>query len=432
MPERANNRKKEHSIDAIRTVRLPNGARIITEIIEGVYSASIGIWVDVGSEQETAENNGVSHCLEHMLFKGTEKRTAEDIAQEIEDVGGSLGAATGKENTCFYGRVMGDELGVAIDLLMDMLLNATLTDNDLDLERQVILEEIKMYEDDPEDLVHETLILNIWPGHPLSRPITGTRESVSRFSHEMLAEHVRRFYTAENMVLSIAGMFDEEKAIAQIAESLSRMRRGEPKPYIAPPAISPFTIIKYRDIEQAHISIATNGVSITDPKRYELSILDLCLGGNMSSRLFQEVRERRGLVYSINTFREAHRENGLLGVYAGTSPRNVQPVLELIAEEFRRVKQEGFTERELNRAKTQLKSDLLLGLESTRNRTTRNAYSELYYGRQLSVEEMCEEIDRVDAERVIAIARDLLTPDTLSMVIVGPRSGLAEAYSITC
>ncbi|HEY9793700.1 MAG TPA: pitrilysin family protein [Candidatus Obscuribacterales bacterium] len=416
----------------IRKTTLDNGARILTEYVPGMYSASIGIWVDVGSKDENTVNNGVSHALEHMLFKGTKSRTARDIAQEIEDAGGSLGAATGKENTCFYGRVIGDQLPVAIDLLIDMLLNATLAEDDLDLERQVILEEIKMYEDDPEDVTHETLIEKIWPGHPLSRPITGTHDTVSMMTSAMLHEHVQTFYTPENFCISIAGQFDEEAIIAQLTKGLSKLKTGKPKPEIPAPKIEPFTLVKYKDVEQAHIVVATDGVSITDPRRYAMAILDMCLGGNMSSRLFQEVREKRGLVYTINTYRESHAHSGLFGVYAGCSPKNVDKVLQLTMEEFAQLKDGGFTHQEINRAKTQLKSELLLGLESMRYRTSRNAYSELYYGRQLEVDEITKDIDKVTSDEITEIARQFLKPDLLSMVIVGPQKALKKAYALAC
>lgn len=416
----------------IRTTRLPNGARIITEVVDEVYSASIGVWIDVGSEDETEKNNGASHCLEHMLFKGTTKRTAEQIAQEIEDVGGSLGAATGKENTCFYGRVMGEHLSVAIDLLMDMILDASLSAEDLELERQVILEEIKMYEDDPEDFAHETMILNIWPEHPLSRPITGTRKTVSGITQAMLKRHVRDYYAPDKIVVSIAGNFDELAAINQLKDLLSPLKATTKAKVSIAPQMKPFTMVKHKDIEQAHISIATNGLRVVDPRRYGIAILDLCLGGNMSSRLFQEVREKRGLVYSINSFRESHRESGLVGIYAGASPKHVAQVLKLVSEELKRLKKDGFTEQEIARAKTQLKSELLLGLESMRNRTVRNAYGELFYGRQLTVEEICHDIDQVTGKAVRELANDLFIPESLSMVVVGPASELEKKYAVSC
>jgi predicted Zn-dependent peptidase len=416
----------------IRTTRLENGARIITEAVEGVYSASIGIWIDVGSEDETPKTNGTSHCLEHMLFKGTKRRTAEEIAQEIEDVGGSLGAATGKENTCFYGRVMGEHLPVAIDLLMDMIINASLTPDDLELERQVILEEIKMYEDDPEDFAHETLILNIWPGHPLSRPITGTVESVSAIDQAMLKRHVRDYYAPDKIAVSIAGNFDEHAAVNQLKELIEPLKASRKKKSPAAPDLKPFATIKHKDIEQVHISIATNGLKVVDPKRYDIAVLDLCLGGNVSSRLFQEVREKRGLVYSINTFRESHRDVGLMGIYAAATPKRVNQVLQLISKQLQGMKKEGFSEQEITRAKTQLKSELLLGLESMRNRTIRNAYGELFYGRQLSVEEICHDIDQVTAKGVKELANELFLPESLSMVIVGPASELEKKYSVSC
>ncbi len=410
----------------VQKVTLDNGARIITEVVDTIYSASIGIWVDVGSEDEAPKTNGASHCLEHMLFKGTESRSAEKIAHEIEDVGGSLGASTGKENTCFYGHVLGEQLPVAVDLLTDMLFNSLLSSADLDLERQVILEEIKMYEDDPEDLAHETLILNIWPNHPLSRPITGTHESVANLTSDILKRHVRDFYTPEKITVSIAGNFDRDRALSQLLPVLERKQRGNiGKPESAPKLV-PFRKIKHKDIEQAHISLAVDGISTTDERRFQLAILDLCMGGNMSSRLFQEVREKRGLVYGINTYRESHRQSGLFGVYAAASPKHVAQVLQLILAEFERAKSEGFTETEIERAKTQLKSELLLGLESTRSRTARNAYNELFYHKQLTVEEICNDIDAVTSESLTEIARLLLDQEKASVVIVGPNAGLKK------
>jgi len=397
-----------------------------------VYSASIGIWIDVGSEDETEKNNGASHCLEHMLFKGTKSRSAQQIAQEIEDVGGSLGAATGKENTCFYGRLIGEHLSVAIELLMDMITNASLTSANLELERQVILEEIKMYEDDPEDFTHETMISNIWPGHPLSRPITGTPESVARISQAMLKRHVRDYYSPDKMVISIAGNFNEGKAIDQLTELLEPLKSTSKKGPAKEPEMKPFSLIRFKDIEQAHISIATKGLAVVDPRRYELAVFDLCLGGNMSSRLFQEVREKRGLVYTINSFRESHRQSGLVGVYAGANPKRVGEVLKLVTAELKRVKKQGFTLEEISRAKTQLKSELLLSLESMRNRTARNSYCELFYGRQLSVEEICHDIDQVTAPGVQSLANDLFKPDNLAMVILGPAQQLEKNYTVSC
>lgn len=428
----AQSQRRTNRKTMIRKTELDNGTRILTEVVDGVYSASIGIWVDVGSKDENETNNGVSHCLEHMLFKGTKNRTAKAIAQEIEDVGGSLGAATGKENTCFYGRVIGDQLPVAIDLLTDMLADATLQQEDLDMERQVILEEIKMYEDDPEDVSHETLIEHIWPGHPLSRPITGTAETVINMTSDMLRQHVSSFYTPENLVVSIAGQFDEKSAIDQLGLALGKLQKGRTKTNVPPPRIKPFSLIRDKDVEQAHTVIATDGVSITDPRRYALAILDLALGGNMSSRLFQEVREKRGLVYTINTYREAHANSGLFGVYAGSSPKNVEQVIALTMEEFRTVKDKGLTEEEILRAKTQLKAELLLGLESMRYRTSRNAYSELYYGRQLEVEEITRDIEKVTSEEITAIANEFLQTEMLSMVVVGPKKELKKSYALAC
>jgi predicted Zn-dependent peptidase len=266
----------------------------------------------------------------------------------------------------------------------------------------------------------------------LGLPITGTVETVSGFDEKVVRQHVDKFYRPERLVISIAGNFDEQKAIDQIASALSDMKPGKTHKKIGAPKMRQYRAVKHRDIEQAHISIVSNGLSITDEQRYTFAILDLCLGGNMSSRLFQEVREKRGLVYTINSFRESHRENGLFGVYAGASPKQVGTVLDLVSEEFMRTKSEGFTEQEINRAKIQLRSELLLGLESMRNRSARSAYGELFYGRQLEVDEIVDDIEKVTAKQVKDLANSLIQPDLLSMIVVGPESELQPSYELAC
>lgn len=248
----------------------------------------------------------------------------------------------------------------------------------------------------------------------------------------MLQEHVRDFYHPEHFVISIAGKFDEKQVIEQLSRGLNRLSVGMAKPNVGAPSYERFNVVKHRDIEQAHLVMAAPGIKMLDPRRYALAILDLCLGGNMSSRLFQEVREKRGLVYSINTFRESHTTAGLFGVYAGTSPKHVAQVLELTGQEFQKVKEEGLTDEEIARAKTQLKAELLLGLESMRYRTSRNAYSELYYGRQLTVEEICKDIDQVTSAELKKIANEFLRHDQLSLVVVGPITELKTEYALAC
>jgi predicted Zn-dependent peptidase len=275
-------------------------------------------------------------------------------------------------------------------------------------------------------------MLNIWPGHPLSRPITGTSKSVSGITSDMLKQHVHDYYASNKIVVSIAGNFDETKTIRQLSKLLEPLKSSKLTKKSDLPKMKQFNLVKNKDIEQAHIAIATNGLGILDARRYEIAVLDLCLGGNLSSRLFQEVREKRGLAYTINSFRDSHRETGLMGVYAGCSPKQVDAVLKLISKELKQVKAEGFSKQEIARSKTQLKSELLLGLESMRNRTSRSAYSEFFYGRQLTPEEICQDIDKVTVSQVTALAHDLFVPGSFSTVVVGPKTELEKTYTLSC
>ena len=415
----------------IRTTTLPNGARIVTEVVESVYSAAVDLWLKVGSAYETELNNGVSHCIEHMLFKGTPTRSAEQIAEDIEDVGGTLGASTSKELTKLYGHVLGEVLPTALDIICDMVSHPIFDASDLSLEKQVILDEMQMYEDDAADVAQELIYANLWQGYAHSYPITGTADTVHGIDAAMLKEHYSRFYTPERMVISVAGNFDEEATIAFLSEKLGALKPGSAPKYPVNPASRRFNVVKDKDIEQAQLMLVSQGLNHRDKRLTTMQVLDLCLASSASSRLFKEIRERRGLVYNIASMQHAYAECGLVSLYAAMTPAHTEEVLTLILQELNRLKSDGFTEAEIKRAKTQLRTDLLMDLESMSARSTNNASDLVHYDRVVPLSEAREEIEEVTNDDVIALSRELFAQDKLSLVVVGPAEELAEHYSLT-
>jgi predicted Zn-dependent peptidase len=405
----------------INKVILPNGTKIVSEYIPNTHSATIMFWVDAGSGVEKIELNGISHFIEHMVFKGTTRRTAQEIVQTIENTGGSMNAFTDKESTCCYARVLSDQVPVTIDILTDMIFNSLYNPNDIEIERQVILEEIKMYEDTPDELVHDQFIKSFWKNHPLGQPITGTISTVKKISREDILHFLQDYYTPSNITISIAGNFDEDSVISKISESVKENHFIPKVKEIKIPETTPgFTVLK-KNIEQAHICIGSKSISILDNDRYALAIIDVCLGGSMSSRLFQEIREKRGLVYSINTYESIYRPAGIFGVYAGTSPYNVDEVIKLIWNEIEKIKAQGFNEEELARAKTQIKGGLLIGLESTKYRASRNGRSELYFNRTFSTEEICSAIDKVTQADIIRLSNHMFDIKKAGISMICPK-----------
>jgi len=402
-------------------VILPNGIRIISEYMPNTFSATVMLWIDAGSGVENIEVNGISHFIEHMLFKGTPKRSAKEIVQTIENTGGGMNAFTDKESTCCYARVLSDQVPVTIDILLDMILNSLYTPKDIALERQVILEEIKMYEDAPDELVHDLFMKSFWNSHPLGQPITGTINSVKNISRNDILEFIRDHYTPANIIISIAGNFEEEKVISKIMEIAEHISLAPKIKEIKIPEITPNINISKKDIEQVHICMGSKSISILDDDRYVLALIDVCLGGGMSSRLFQEIREKRGLAYSINTYEAIYRPAGIFGVYAGTSPANADEVIKLIREEMEKIKAEGFDDEELERAKTQVKGSLLIGLESTKYRASRNGRSELYFNRIFPTEEICEAIDKVTKADIIRLSSQMFNSEVTGISMICPK-----------
>ncbi|MBS2009237.1 MAG: insulinase family protein [Cyanobacteria bacterium SZAS TMP-1] len=415
----------------IRTTTLPNGARIVTEVVDSVYSAAIDLWLKVGSAYETELNNGVSHCIEHMLFKGTATRSAERIAEEIEDVGGTLGASTSKELTKVYGHVLGEALPTALDIITDMVTNPLLKKADLSLEKSVILDEMQMYEDDAADVAQEITYANIWQGYAHSYPITGTVDTVNGIDAAMLREHYERFYRPERMVVSIAGNFDEEATIKFLSEKLGALKPGTAPKMPVTPRSRLFNVVRDKDVEQAQLMLVCEGLNHQDKRLTAMQVLDLCLASSASSRLFKEIRERRGLVYNIASSQHAYVNCGLISIYAAMSPANTETVLRLVLQELNRLKSEGFTAAEIARAKTQLRTDLLMDLESMSARSTNNAADLIHYDRLIPLAEAREEIEAVTNEDVIALAQELFAEKKLSLVVVGPAEELREHYNLS-
>lgn len=404
----------------IQKETLPNGLRVITEEIPYVRSASIGVWVGTGSRQESEENNGISHFIEHMLFKGTSHRTARELAETIDSVGGQLNAFTAKEYTCYYAKVLDEHLPVAIELLADMLLNSLFTPEDTGKEKGVVIEEIKMYEDTPDELVHDLFAQAMWQQHPLGRTILGTVEAVNGLTRERVMDYFYSHYTPDNMVVAAAGNLSHQTVVEHVAGALAAIHGSRTAGAEEPPRVSPRVTIRAKDTEQVHLCLGTRGVPQDHDDIYSLYLLNSILGGGSSSRLFQEIRETRGLAYSVYSYQSAYRDAGLFAVYAGVSPRYTDEVLRLILLEFARIKEEGVEPAELSRAKEQVKGNLVLSLESTSNRMSRLGKSELTLGRIITPEEVIDKIEAVKQADLQRLAGEMFDPSCLGLAAIGP------------
>jgi predicted Zn-dependent peptidase len=403
---------------------LPNGLVVITEPMQHVHSVSVGVWLRSGSRREPAELNGISHFIEHMLFKGTRRRTAEDIAREVDSVGGMLDAFTSKEMVCFNTRVLDEHLPKAFDVLSDMLLEPKFADEDIDREKSVILEEIRMTQDNPEDLVHELFMQNFWSLHALGRPILGTPETVSRLTRKVLQSWFGSWYTPNNLVVTAAGRLEHSRFVALVAGSFAKLApSANGAPDTVPQAAPHLTLCKKNELEQVHICIGVPALAMSDRRRFAVSILNNVLGGGMSSRLFQNIRERQGLAYAIFSELNAYRDTGMLSVYAGTSLEKAEQLVKSVLEEFRRLKDEPLSEEELRRSKDHLKGATLLALEGTGQRMNSLARYHLYFNRYFTPEELIAMLESVRAEEVQQIANEFFQPGRLAASVVGNLNG---------
>ena len=406
----------------IRRTRLPNGLLVLTESIPHVRSVSMGVWIDSGSRDEPLAHNGLSHFVEHMLFKGTTSRSAQQFAREADAIGGNLDAFTGKESICFNIKVLDENVVPALDLLTDLVLHPTFTPEDIAREQGVILEEIKMDEDNPDYLVHETFTQNFWKGHPLGRPILGTVKSVSSFTQQIVFDFYAGRFTPRNLVFSAAGHLDHDSFVAQVAEHFSSLAASSDTPFTrvpAPATNAHITLKRKKSLEQVQLCLGVPAPPVDSSDRYAVYLLNTMLGGGMSSRLFQTIREDRGLAYSIYSETNPFRDTGCLAIYAGTSAEKTPEVLRLTIEELRRLKEAPVPEAELKRAKDQLKSNIVLGLESSSSRMANLARQQMYFGRFFSVDEIVAEVDGVDAAAVQALAQQLFRPEAIALTVLG-------------
>jgi predicted Zn-dependent peptidase len=413
-----------------RKTVLENGIRIITEEIPYLKSVSIGVWVINGSRDERPAENGISHFIEHLLFKGTERRTAFDISKEIDSVGGSLNAFTGREYTCFYAKVIDKNLPLAIDLLSDIFLHSLMNPKDIEKERLVILQEIKMVEDTPDDYVHDLFNRACWGNHPLGFPILGTSELVQSFQQDQIFEYFREHYQPNRVIICAAGRLKHEEVVEQIEKAFGRMtgskemkKREKPKPISA-------TNVWKRDLEQVHFCLGTRGLQHNHSLRFNSYALNTILGGGMSSRLFQEIRENRGLAYSVYSYLPTYIDAGLVVVYAGTSESTFREVINLILKELEHLKNDPFKNGELTTAKEQLKGNLLLSLESSDNLMTRLAKNEIYFDSYLPIETILKGIEEVDEEGVRHLAGQLFDENSYCLTVLGPMNGNSPSLSI--
>jgi predicted Zn-dependent peptidase len=399
---------------------LPDGIRVITERIPHVRSVAVGIWVDTGSRNEPESRGGISHLIEHLVFKGTATRTAEEIARTVDSVGGHMDAFTAKEHTCFYVSVLDEHLPLAVDLLSDIFLHPLFGAEDIEREKSVVLQEIKMVEDTPDDLIHDLFAERIWPTHPLGRPILGSREAVQGFSRETILTHFREEYCPEKITIAAAGNADHRRVVGLFEPHFRGFFRPPAARDGAPPSLAPGLDMLHKALEQVHLIVGFPGLPQADPERYALYLLNDIIGGSMSSRLFQEVRERQGLVYSIYSGIQAYRDTGVLYISAGTDAPNFSKVLKLILKEVRDLKKDGIRSEELRRAKDHLKGNLMLSLESTSSRMNRLAKQELSFGVFFSLDEMLAAIDHVREEEVQSLIHRLLDEDQLALLTLGP------------
>ncbi len=398
---------------------------ILTERMEHLHSVAMGVWVKSGSRYEDAPQNGISHFVEHMLFKGTRSRSAQSIAREMDSIGGNLDAYTGKETICFSVRALAGHVPIALDVLADLVLHPVFAAPDIERERGVILEEIKMDEDNPDVLVHEIFTQNFWKDQPLGKPILGTSETVSEFGQSNLFSYHEDRFRAGNMVFSAAGQLDHDAFVAEVEEKFHLLAPGAPTLTLHPPVVSaPILLRNKRSLEQVQICMGVPSPPITDENRYATLILNTVLGGGMSSRLFQTVREERGLAYSIYSDLSPYSDTGSLCVYAGTSAKKAREVVELVLREFQRMKQEPLAEEELRRAIEQVKGNILMGLESSGSRMSNLARQEMYFHHFFSVDEVLDRLEAVTASQVQQMAQMLFQPGKIAVTMLGRLDGV--------
>lgn len=403
----------------IKKYTCQNGVRIVLENIPTVRSVAIGLWIKAGSINETESNNGISHFLEHMFFKGTTTRNAKEIAESFDSIGGQVNAFTSKEYTCYYAKVLDNHASYALNVLSDMFFNSTFDQEELQKERNVVYEEIKMYEDTPDDIVHDLLSQAVYEKNPLAYPILGREETLATFNSDTLKQYVHEMYTPDRLVISVAGNVDES-FIKEIEQLFGSYEGGKGSIIEQPKPVFHFnTLQRKKETEQAHLCLGYEGLSIGHKDAYSLIVMNNILGGSMSSRLFQEVREQRGLAYSVYSYHSGYQDSGLVTIYGGTGAGQMDVLFETIQQTLATFKKDGITAKELNNSKEQLKGNLMLSLESTNSRMSRNGKNELVLGKHRSLDEIVELIDQVTEDSVAAITNKVFT-DKYAMAFISP------------
>ena len=398
--------------------------RVVTEQISHLHSVSMGIWLNVGSRDEEENESGLTHFIEHMLFKGTQKRSALEIAKQLDAVGGMSNAFTSKENTCFHAKVLDTHLPLVVEILSDIFLQSVFDQVEVEREREVILQEINMVEDTPDEYVHILFNKNFWDGNPLGRPIFGNVQTVKSFTREMILEYLNRGYHPDRIVLTAAGNVNHQEFLELVGPAFSNIERHGHNFDRTPPRANSRVDLYPRDIEQIHLCLGTRGTSLHEKERYCCSILNVILGGSMSSRLFQEVRERRGLAYSIYSFLSSQTDTGMMGIYGAVRPDNIKETLELIRQELSRFKREPISDTELRAAKEHIKGGIYLAAENTDNRMSRLAKNEMIFNRFVTYEEIEADLERVTVEDIQALAQQIFQPEVMSLVLLGQVNGL--------
>ena len=409
----------------IKKYTCQNGVRVVLENIPTVRSVAIGVWIGTGSRNETLSNNGISHFLEHMFFKGTKTRSALDIAEAFDSIGGQVNAFTSKEYTCYYAKVLDNHAPFALDVLADMFFNSTFEEEELVKEKNVVYEEIKMYEDTPDDIVHDLLSKAIYENHSLGYPILGTEETLATFTGNTLKDYVHNMYTPDRVVISIAGNIDES-FIKEVEKIFGSYEGGQRKTEEEKPTFHMNQIARKKDTEQAHLCLGYEGLQVGHEDIYDLIILNNILGGSMSSRLFQEVREKRGLSYSVFSYHSAFEDTGIVTLYGGTGAKQLDVLFETIQETLATLKRDGITDKELANSKEQLKGSLMLSLESTNSRMSRNGKNELVLGRHRSLDDMVAQIDSVTKDSVNEMGIRIFTDD-FSVSLISPEGELPKS-----
>jgi predicted Zn-dependent peptidase len=404
---------------------LDNGIRVVSHEMQDHRSVSIGIWVENGSRHESEAQNGISHFIEHLLFKGTERRSAAQIAEEMDAVGGVINAFTSKEHTCYYAKVLDENLPLAIDLLSDIFLHSSFNAEEIERERSVILQEISQAEDTPDDYVHDLFSLDFFKDHPIARPICGREATVNGFQRDDFVNFFRSRYLPKRVIVAAAGKINHNALVAEMAARLGKVGEhsdGKAGPVIdgeRKPEMGSGVYPHCKELEQVHLCMGMAGISQSDPQRYPAYVLNTLLGGGMSSRLFQEIREKRGKAYSVYSFSSSYHDAGYLGVYAGTSVEAAEEVVQLVLAELDKLAKNGISDDELRRTQGQLVGSMMLGLESTDSWMSHVARNEIYFGKTISTDEICQRIRAVSRDDVAALANRLFRPEAMTLTLLG-------------